>query len=199
MPDPTYVTIPDLTAATDGSINDNLLLEAAVPDGGSYVSRKVTKGQLVADLKSELENISGISDDVKVALLDCFAHVAWTSSHGQVYYDLLEQALYAEEPKTLVSISAVYTQSGTVYDTDTLDSLKTDLVVTATWSDTSTSTVASADYTLSGTLTEGKEDPPPPSEWTERRTPPRPAYRREGFPGNRKRAAALPRTDTVFS
>ena len=92
---------------------------------------------------------------MKVALLDCFAHVAWTSSHGQVYYDLLEQALYAEEPKTLVSISAVYTQSGTVYDTDTLDSLKTDLVVTATWSDTSTSTVASADYTLSGTLTEG--------------------------------------------
>ena len=55
----------------------------------------------------------------------------------------------------LVSISAVYTQSGTVYDTDSLDSLKSDLVVTATYSDSSTSTVASADYTLSGTLTEG--------------------------------------------
>lgn len=57
MPDPTYVTIPDLTAATDGSINDNLLLEAAIPDGGSYVSRKVTKGQLVADLKEDLVQI----------------------------------------------------------------------------------------------------------------------------------------------
>ncbi len=56
---------------------------------------------------------------------------------------------------TLSSISAVYTQSGTVYTSDSLDSLKTDLVVTATWSDTSTSTVASADYTLSGTLTVG--------------------------------------------
>lgn len=56
---------------------------------------------------------------------------------------------------TLVSISAVYTQSGTVYDTDTLDSLKADLVVTATYSDSSTATVPSADYTLSGTLTEG--------------------------------------------
>lgn len=52
-------------------------------------------------------------------------------------------------------ISAVYTQSGTVYDTDTLDSLKSDLVVTATYSDSSTETVPSADYTLSGTLTEG--------------------------------------------
>jgi len=55
----------------------------------------------------------------------------------------------------LESISAVYTQSGTVYDTDSLDSLKADLVVTATYSDSSTATIASADYTLSGTLTEG--------------------------------------------
>lgn len=56
---------------------------------------------------------------------------------------------------TLTSISAVYTQSGTVYDTDSLDSLKDDLVVTAHWSNDTTSTVASADYTLSGTLTAG--------------------------------------------
>lgn len=55
----------------------------------------------------------------------------------------------------LVSISAVYTQSGTVYDTDALNSLKSDLVVTATYSDSTTSTVASTDYTLSGTLTVG--------------------------------------------
>ena len=32
---------------------------------------------------------------------------------------------------SLVSISAVYTQSGTVYDVDLLDDLKADLVVTA--------------------------------------------------------------------
>lgn len=56
---------------------------------------------------------------------------------------------------TVTSISAVYTQSGDVYDTDSLDSLKTDLVVTATWSNSTTSTVASTDYTLSGTLTVG--------------------------------------------
>lgn len=59
------------------------------------------------------------------------------------------------EPATLSSITAVYTQSGTVYDTDSLDSLKTDLVVTAHYSDSTSETVASADYTLSGTLTAG--------------------------------------------
>jgi hypothetical protein len=56
---------------------------------------------------------------------------------------------------TLSSITAVYTQSGTVYDTDTLDSLKADLVVTAHYSDSSTQTVPAADYTLYGTLTAG--------------------------------------------
>lgn len=54
---------------------------------------------------------------------------------------------------TLESISAVYTQSGTVYETDTLDSLKADLVVTATYDDTSTAVVTN--YTLSGTLEVG--------------------------------------------
>lgn len=55
----------------------------------------------------------------------------------------------------LTSISAVYTQSGTVYEGATLDSLKSDLVVTASWSDSTTSTVASTDYTLSGILEVG--------------------------------------------
>lgn len=59
------------------------------------------------------------------------------------------------ERPALVSISAVYTQSGTVYEDTPLNDLKTDLVVTATYSDSSTETVPSADYTLSGTLTEG--------------------------------------------
>ena len=55
----------------------------------------------------------------------------------------------------LVSIAAVYTQSGPVYDTDSLDSLKSDLVVTATYNDSSTAIIPAADYTLSGTLAEG--------------------------------------------
>lgn len=53
----------------------------------------------------------------------------------------------------LTSITAVYTQSGTVYDTDSLDSLKSDLIVTANYEDGTSATVS--DYTLSGTLAEG--------------------------------------------
>ena len=57
---------------------------------------------------------------------------------------------------TVTSISAVYSQGSTViYDTDSLDKLKANLVVTANWSNGTTSTVASADYVLSGTLTAG--------------------------------------------
>lgn len=189
----------------------------------------------VGDLKEELEHITGISDDVKDALLQIASKVTYVDEHGQDYYDALEEALYPPIPATAISlssstlsfstlnttqtltatltpsnttdtvtwsssdttiatvsssgvvtalaygsctitatagsvsatcsvtiaqatlssISAVYTQSGTVYDTDSLDSLKTDLVVTAHWSNSTTSTVASTDYTLSGTLTAG--------------------------------------------
>lgn len=169
----------------------------------------------------------GLTDEIKDALLDCFAHVAWIDGDGRQYYDALQEALYplssitavytqsgtvytdasldslkddlvvtahygtshsetvttytlsgtltvgtsiitvtyegktttfnvtVSEEATLSSISAVYTQSGTVYPSDSLDSLKSDLVVTAHYSDTTTATVASSDYTLSGTLTAG--------------------------------------------
>ena len=56
---------------------------------------------------------------------------------------------------TLQSISAVYTQSGTVYDNASLNSLTGSLVVTAAWSNSTTSVVPSSEYTLSGTLSTG--------------------------------------------
>ena len=93
----------------------------------------------------------GLTEDIKEALLTCFEKVAWIDEDGQDYYGALYNALYP--PVNLVSISAVYTQSGTVYDTDTLDSLKSDLVVTAHYDDSSTQTVSA--YTLSGTLSVG--------------------------------------------
>ena len=91
---------------------------------------------------------SGLTSDIKQALLQLAAKVSYVDDDGQDYYDDLHDALYV-----LSSISAVYTQSGTVYDTDSLDSLKTDLVVTAHYDDQSTETVTS--YTLSGTLSTG--------------------------------------------
>lgn len=110
-------------------------------------------GYTIYDLMDAAQTISGsgLTEDIKQALLDCFAHVAWTDEHGQDYYDALEEALYP--PANLVSISAVYTQSGTVYPTTSLDDLEEDLVVTATYSDSSTETVTT--YTLSGTLSVG--------------------------------------------
>ena len=58
------------------------------------------------------------------------------------------------EEKTLNSISAVYTQGGVVvYPTTSLDSLKSNLVVTGNYSDGTTETIT--DYSLSGTLTVG--------------------------------------------
>ena len=187
-------------------------------------------------VETEWRNLSTtgmLTDQVKIAILQCFANVAWANDQGQQYYNalydvffppvivntltaVLEQgervfhvgedinnikdyltvtaelsndttitvpaaqyilsgSLSQEGPNiitvsymnasttitvnaiavNLVSISAIYTQSGAIYETDTLDSLKSDLVVTATYSDSSTATVPSADYTLSGTLTEG--------------------------------------------
>lgn len=91
----------------------------------------------------------GLTDDVKTALLNCFEHVAWIDDQGQTYYDELYNALH----DGLDSISAVYTQTGTVYTTDSLDILRSDLVVTATYGDGTTRTVTA--YTLSGTLVAG--------------------------------------------
>lgn len=100
---------------------------------------------------NELIQGTSVSDDIKRALLACFSHAVWADENGQEYINNLEDALYPTEG--LVSISCVYTQSGTVYPTTSLDELKSDLVVTALYDDTHTEVVTN--YTLSGTLTEG--------------------------------------------
>lgn len=76
-----------------------------------------------------------------------------------VSYDTMEDTfdVTVTAAPVLDSISAVYTQSGTVYTNDDLDSLKDDLVVTATYTDSTTAVIAAADYTLSGTLAEGTQ------------------------------------------
>lgn len=135
-----------------------LATETTLKDG-QYVAidhttdgtKKLNLGAELTDLKEELENISGISDDVKVALLQIASKVAYIDDDGQDYYDDLYNALYP--PADLVSISAVYTQSGVVYAGDSLDTLKADLVVTALYDDQTTQTVTT--YELSGTLEAG--------------------------------------------
>lgn len=203
--------------------------EYLVTDSPTAGTKKITPQNLV---EAAGGSGTGVSDELKTALLQLASKVAYIDDDGQDYYDDLYDALYnntwavtnnlshctssnpaesvlkngsytatitastgytltgatvtimmggnnitstaynngtisiasvtgalvisiSAAAKTVSSISAVYTQSGTVYDTDSLDSLKADLVVTATYSDSSTATVPSADYVLSGTLTAG--------------------------------------------
>lgn len=127
---------------TQGSTN-------VVSSGGVYDEIADLKSDL-DEIKEEIDSFEGISNEVNVALLNCFAHVAWIDVHGQEYYDALESALYG-----VVSINAVYTQSGAVDTTDSLDSLKENLVVTAIKSDSTQEVIPANKYELSGTLIEG--------------------------------------------
>ena len=108
----------------------------------------------IADINqdlAELQNDAGVTADLKQALLQLASKVAYIDDDGQDYYDDLYDALYPNAQ----SITCVYTQTGTVYNTDSLDSLKDDLVVTAHYSDSTTKVLKNSDYTLSGTLTAG--------------------------------------------
>ena len=103
-------------------------------------------------LDDHAASIDGLSFEAKNALLALLRHVAYVDANGQQYYTALENALI--EGATLDSITAVFTQgSAAIYDTDSLDSLRQYLVVTANYSDNTTATVS--DYTLTGTLTIG--------------------------------------------
>lgn len=113
----------------------------------------------VAQLKEDLEQLkqngtgtgTGLSAEIKSALMAVVENIGlWKDGNGQTYIDNLRTALYNAP---LSSISAVYTQSKTVYPTDDLDVLKEDLVVTGMYTDGSSAIVT--DYTLSGSLLVG--------------------------------------------
>ena len=133
---------------TDSSLSAG---DYVIIDSQSEGTRKFDLGTELTDIKEDLATKTSLSEEAKQALLACFENVAWINDDGQNYYDALESALYP--PVNLSYISAVYTQSGMVYDTDSLNSLKPDLVVTAHFSDSSTQTITA--YALSGTLAEG--------------------------------------------
>lgn len=143
-------------------------------DGTTYVSAGAAVRGQIGDLHTEIGDLSeletedktdlvsaineaastggdGLTEAIKTAILQIAQKVAYIDDDGMTYYNALYNAFYP--PAELVSIDAVYTQSGTVYDSASLEDLTADLVVTATYSDLTTRTVT--DYTLSGTLAVG--------------------------------------------
>lgn len=122
-------------------------------DGTVYDTAGDAVREQISDLKSQIAQSAGLTSDIKQALMDLANHVAWSGADptGQTWINALQNALYP--PANLLSISAVYTQSGVVYDTDTLNDLKSDLVVNGTYDDGSIRNITG--YTLSGTLTKG--------------------------------------------
>lgn len=143
---PTMEDFRNLKPATDEQVS------SAVSD---WLEENISGGETIAVDKSL--TVEGAAADAKVvgdlksafdALLTALQHVAWADDDGQTYYDAIYDILHPSP--TLASITAVYTQSGTVYATDSLDSLKSDLVVTAIHSDTTSEVVTN--YVLSGSL-----------------------------------------------
>lgn len=93
--------------------------------------------------------------EMKMAIIDMFSKVAFIDDNGQDYINELSTHLFSEI--NVSSVSAVFTQPQTDITTSTsLDSLKDNLVVTATYIDGTSETLDDEDYTLSGTLTSGK-------------------------------------------
>lgn len=104
------------------------------------------------DGDGKLVTVAGLTADASRALLALLQKIGYTDANGQAYYDALYEQIVPE--RTLVSISAVYSQEIAVYLTDSLDVLRPDLVVTAVYDDGTTETIDS--YTLIGPLTAGE-------------------------------------------
>ena len=106
----------------------------------------------VDDYLDDHPTVTGtFTNEAKYALISLLEKVAYIDANGQTYLDTLETELFAVR---VTSISAVFTQGqNVIFDTDSLDTLKQYLVVTATYSDNTTAVITT--YTLSGTLTDG--------------------------------------------
>ena len=137
----TYSVANDLTAVT----NSNPATRVAA--GGSY------SGTLTASTGYTINTVTitmGGND------------VTGTSYSGgiitipNVTGNIVITAVATERTTTLLSIDAVFTQGqAVIYNTDSLNTLKQYLVVTAYYDDTTSEVLSSSAYTLSGTLTTG--------------------------------------------
>jgi len=145
----------DKTFKVTGAAADSKAVGDAIDSlNGSLGSLSDLETESKTDLVSAINEAAqrGLSDDAKATLLACFQHVAWIDSHGQDYYNALQNALY---DVAIVSISAIFDSGGqTIYTDDDLSSLRQYLTVKALY-ETGVSVVVTS-YTLSGTLIGGE-------------------------------------------
>jgi len=93
-----------------------------------YIINDAEARTAVADLKNKMAGIEpGLSNDAKIALLNCFQHVAWIDEYGQDYYNVLENALH---PEIIGLRASLNLGNHEVYPTDNIESLRNYLTVT---------------------------------------------------------------------
>jgi len=139
--------IPSVSQPTDTTLK----FEFKPSVTGVPVPKPVTVTLPVGEGSGENVTQGGLSAAAKAALMAVVESIAvFTVDNPQELIANLRNAMY-DAP--VASISAVYTQTRTVYASDALDVLRDDLVVTATYTDGSSA--VRTDYTLSGTLTAG--------------------------------------------
>ena len=146
----------------------------AVSLNGKSFSEPMTKAEYDALLDKDSNTIYLVDDDTTITGVPDYSTndagkvlavnndgtaLAWmklpnNTSDTLIFEDVSNDEVFMIIEATLSSISAVYTQGDTiVYPNTSLDNLKSNLVVTATYSDNNTNTIT--DYVLSGTLTVG--------------------------------------------
>ena len=132
------------------------------PTNNQTVSIKVNNGYCTVDKSSLTFTSSNYSNTQAVTVTGVADSSSYSNKNSVITLSSIGVSsktvnvtlVNTDAEPTISSISAVYTQGNTVvYPTTSLDSLKNNLVVTANYTNSTSTTVTG--YTLSGTLTEG--------------------------------------------
>ena len=99
------------TTATAGVVGQEyyVIVDNAVTE--MYVCTSALIGSYTWDNVEFGGGSGSLSNAVKTALLNCFAHVAWTDENGQIYYNALQSALNSSSGGD--SQQVTITQTGT--------------------------------------------------------------------------------------
>lgn len=131
------------------SLNKSSMIISELAATEQLIATTVPAGGAVVWLSSD-ESVATVSQSGVVTAVS-YGNATITATAGEYS----AQCFVVVSTVSLTSIEAVYTPAETVYTLTALDHLKSDLVVTANWSDGSSEILSDTDYTLSGTLASG--------------------------------------------